>query len=359
MGQVNLNRRFGMQTRASDISNAQAFRQNLYAPSVFQAPYYPGSPYSLRGLGDQHGTIPGPPYCTDLSYAQLLAMFNVEDCSSYDAAGDVGGSAACAARNSPKLYGATNSVAWWQANCTENAGPQNTTITTAPVTPTGYSGPPIYAPGPGGTTIIDTGFGPAPTAATTIGTPSSSSNGAYNPVVSFQGSRAGSTFQPGDSWAIQISGGAPNTLVTVNGVHNGAAATNQMGSTDQNGNFSLSGVFDTSVIGNWSETWYVGTQTAGTFTFSVIAGLSTPAGTGTPAATNTPTGTQQQPTSYPSPSSSAGGTPTGTQQPAPSGGTTNNTPAATFTDFIPGISNTYLAIGAGALLLVLVAAGGK
>jgi len=345
MGQVVLPQRFSMQKRASDISYQNAMRTHLYAPMTFAAPYYPRSPYSLRGLGD-HGVIPGPPYCTDMSYDQLLQMFAVEDCTVYDAQGDVQGSAACAARNYPKLYGPTNSVSWWQQNCTENAGPQNTTITTPPVAPTGYSGPTIYAPGPGGTLIPDTGY-PA------TGAPSSTGN--YNPTVSFQGSRAGSTFQPGDQWSISITGGAPNTIVTVNGVHNGASAVNQMGNTDQNGNFSLSGTFDTSVIGNWSETWYVGTQTAGTFTFSVIAGNSTPAGTGTP----TPTPQQTPVNSYPTPGSSTGQTPSGTQQPAPTGGTTNNTPVATSTDLIPGISNTYLAIGAGALLLVLVAAGGK
>jgi hypothetical protein len=333
-----------MQTRASDIAYQNAMRSHMYTPMTFSAPYYPRSPYSLRGLAG-HGVIPGPPYCTDVTYDQLLQMFNVEDCTTYDAAGDVQGSADCVARNAPKLYGATNSVSWWQQNCTENAGPQNTTITTAPVTPTGYSGPTIYAPGPGGSLIPDTGY-PA------TGAPSSTGN--YNPTVSFQGSRAGLTFQPGDTWQITITGGAPNTLVSVTGVHNGATATNQMGTTDQNGNFSLSGTFDTSVIGNWSETWYVGTQTAGTFQFSVVAGNSAPAGTGTPPAT------QQQPVnSYPTPGSSAGQTPTGMQQqPAPSGGTTNTTPA-TSTDLIPGVSNTYLALGAGALLLVLVAAGGK
>ena len=64
-------------------------------------------------------------------------------------------------------------------------------------------------------------------------------------------------FVVGDSWRIVISG-APNQPVCMTGTFNGLPTGGTFGSTDASGNFSLSGLMTSAVVGNWRETWYVG-----------------------------------------------------------------------------------------------------
>jgi len=102
--------------------------------------------------------------------------------------------------------------------------------------------------------------------------------------------------KPGDTWTVKITGAAPNTGVSVSGIHpNGQSAVNAMGTTDTQGNWSLSGTIDTdpTTVGNWQETWYVGQTNVGSFSFSVTSGASSSAGggAGQTAGSVLPTGT--------------------------------------------------------------------
>ncbi len=126
-------------------------------------------------------------------------------------------------------------------------------------------------------------------------------------------------------------------MVSVQGTHNGVTTPNNMGPTDSSGNFTLNGTIDNASAGSWAETWYVGQQSAGSFSFQVAAPQGSSTGTGTAAGGSTGT--------------SSTGTGTGTQT-----GGTAGTPAG---ELIPGVSNTYLALGGGAVLLLLMAMGGR
>ena len=93
-------------------------------------------------------------------------------------------------------------------------------------------------------------------------------------------SRPGQPFQVGDSWQLNITG-PPNSPVSDLAVQNGnSLGETGYGSTDANGNFSLSGSFPASTVGNWSETWSVAGQNAGSLSFTVSAAPSTGGGSG-------------------------------------------------------------------------------
>jgi len=80
------------------------------------------------------------------------------------------------------------------------------------------------------------------------------------PTVQFTNlTRPGNTsnLQLGDNWRIDVAG-RPNQPVSVSGTFNGTPWGAGLGSTDGNGNFSLSGTISAGTGGNWSETWSVG-----------------------------------------------------------------------------------------------------
>jgi hypothetical protein len=108
--------------------------------------------------------------------------------------------------------------------------------------------------------------------------------------VTFTSSRGSNALQVGDTWLVSITGATPNAPVTVNA----GGATTQMGTTDANGNFSLSGTARTADIGSWNELWSVGNLNSGAFQFTVsapAAGAATGgAAAGSPAAAGTITG---------------------------------------------------------------------
>lgn len=92
----------------------------------------------------------------------------------------------------------------------------------------------------------------------------------YAPRLSFNTSRGGSTVYAGDTWTITITGAPPNQPVSVLGVHpDGGSATQGYGNTDGSGNFKLAGTITPDMTGNWQETWTVGGQQAGSFSFTV------------------------------------------------------------------------------------------
>lgn len=82
-------------------------------------------------------------------------------------------------------------------------------------------------------------------------------------------SRPGQSFQVGDSWSLQITG-APNSPVSDAATQNGQSlGSTPYGSTDGNGNFSLTGTFTSATAGTWSEAWTVGGVAAPTLNFTV------------------------------------------------------------------------------------------
>ena len=114
----------------------------------------------------------------------------------------------------------------------------------------------------------------------TVGSQSSSGSAPANGgKMIFTTSRGGTNaLQVGDTWQVQITGASPNSPVTVSGsMPGGTFSGTSMGSTDNSGNFSKSGTFDTSTVGSWQETWAVGGAQSGTISFTVAA-ATTPAG---------------------------------------------------------------------------------
>lgn len=120
---------------------------------------------------------------------------------------------------------------------------------------------------------------PAPV--TTSAPPVTVSAQALRPgTLSFATSRGSNQMQVGDTWTATITGATPNTAVSVLGSGPGGPLAGQLGATDSSGNFSKSGTVTAAEIGNWSETWMVGSATAGSVAFSVVAA---PAGAPSPS----------------------------------------------------------------------------
>jgi hypothetical protein len=88
--------------------------------------------------------------------------------------------------------------------------------------------------------------------------------------VTFTSSRGSNALQVGDTWLVSITGATPNSPVSVNA----GGSTTQMGTTDANGNFSLSGTARTQDIGPWNELWSVGGLNSGAFQFTISAPAS-------------------------------------------------------------------------------------
>ena len=85
----------------------------------------------------------------------------------------------------------------------------------------------------------------------------------------------GSLNYVGDTWAVIITGAAPNAAVASWGIQNGNSnspnAVPVNVSTDANGNAVVTGAFDATAIGNWVETWFVGGVSIGSVAFTVAA----------------------------------------------------------------------------------------
>jgi hypothetical protein len=81
---------------------------------------------------------------------------------------------------------------------------------------------------------------------------------------------------PGDSWTVSISGALPN--VPVMREHPIGASDVQVGSTDGKGNFSTSGTFTNSDVGQQSDAWSAGGWASGTFRYAIAPALGGTAG---------------------------------------------------------------------------------
>lgn len=80
-----------------------------------------------------------------------------------------------------------------------------------------------------------------------------------------------SSFNVGDSWQIVVTG-PPNSSVTASASQNGTSlGSSTMGTIGSNGQLTLTGTFAASQVGNWTETWQVAGQAAGSISFSVGA----------------------------------------------------------------------------------------
>jgi hypothetical protein len=97
-------------------------------------------------------------------------------------------------------------------------------------------------------------------------------------------SRPGQPLQVGDSWLVTVMG-PPNSPVSNTASIGNWSGSAPYGSTDENGNFTLTGQATASTVGTWTETWSVGGINAPAITFTVSPA---PAPSPTPAPTPAP-----------------------------------------------------------------------
>jgi hypothetical protein len=199
-----------------------------------------------------------------MNYYDLLAQANLQDCDPKDVT--------CVASNVAKQAAVED---YWVQHMSTGV-PEGTQLSFAPLSQSqveGFTSPnPIY-----GGNIVPTGIlsvGGVRQTLPPISGQLSPGQQSYSPRVAFSTSRGGTSLVPGDTWQVSISGGAPNTQVTVTGGKAGQNATSAMGTTDASGNFSLSGSITPDQIGSWNEQWAVGGVNAGSFSFTVNAGGS-------------------------------------------------------------------------------------
>jgi len=81
--------------------------------------------------------------------------------------------------------------------------------------------------------------------------------------------------QVGDTWAASITNAQANSAVVVSGGMNGVVGNINVGTTNANGNFSLSGTCTVDEIGDWTEQWIVGGDIVGNVSFSIVAANTT------------------------------------------------------------------------------------
>jgi hypothetical protein len=83
-------------------------------------------------------------------------------------------------------------------------------------------------------------------------------------------------YQVGDQWTLTITGN-PNTAVQGSASQNGAPmSTSNMGTTDTNGNLTLTGTFGAGDVGSWAESYLVGQGTPAPLNFTVNAPTASP-----------------------------------------------------------------------------------
>jgi hypothetical protein len=75
--------------------------------------------------------------------------------------------------------------------------------------------------------------------------------------------------QVGDTWVASITGAQANAPVVVQGGMNGVLGNVQVGTTDANGDFSLSGTCTSDEVGSWTEQWIVGGDVVGNISFVI------------------------------------------------------------------------------------------
>lgn len=74
--------------------------------------------------------------------------------------------------------------------------------------------------------------------------------------------RGGAEFRVGDQFRLEISSNIPNAEVKVAALHDGVRSEMVFGKTDASGRFVLTGQMADEHVGQWLETWYVGSVAA-------------------------------------------------------------------------------------------------
>lgn len=125
----------------------------------------------------------------------------------------------------------------------------------------------------GGSSIVSGGLHPVQT----LGQPCASGQALGATIVN-TGAGTSTNFFSGDTWTLTVTG-APNSDVLITALYNNAALPwVQLGTTDANGNFTLTGVMDDGVIGTWEESFQIGSQVwSANLAFTVSAAIPTPA----------------------------------------------------------------------------------
>ncbi len=193
-------------------------------------------------------------------YADWAASLGLETCNQ----SDVGSQYACSQRNdakiqawgsSPEQVSYQSTVAATEAASVQQAGGDanafvaswNANNAIAPVVLTTQN---TVVPANQNVSQSQNKSAPVPT----------NGNGSFSIVNTTTGSP--NIFQVGDGFRIQITGAAPNSPIVATSTQNGVShGSNNIGTTDANGNFSLVGAMNSTTIGTWTEQWKVGNQT--------------------------------------------------------------------------------------------------
>ena len=116
-------------------------------------------------------------------------------------------------------------------------------------------------------------------------------------------SSPGDSFIGGDQYQLTISGSANSTVTETGSTQNGNSTGGYSpGSTNESGSLIITGTFGQSDIGNWTETWQVGSLPSDQVSFSIAAA---PAGSSAPAAGSPAAAPPAPPATPPPPASSA------------------------------------------------------
>lgn len=327
---IDLPRPFSMQTTPRDLEYQTALAKVIYPQNIPTPFFYPRSPQSMRGLGDD--PIP-PTYnggCVGYDFPALSQAYGVEQCGNETS---VDAQYACVQRNLPKL------------NMIQSMSSSSGICITPDMLPSGY----VPTAGSSYDNFLQNKnylWNSYLNATGNVQQTPAANNSTYagvtgSPQVSFSTSRGTNNLRIGDTWTVHVTGGQPGALVSVTGNHDGVVSTNAMGVIGTDGTFTLQGTIDASSMGNWTEEWFVASKSAGSFSFNVSPTVTTQ-GSGTPASSGSGTGA-------PSGSGSGSGAGAGTS-PAPG--------SSSIPDTIAGIPSTYLMMG-GAALLMLVMLGGR
>lgn len=222
----------------------------------------PGCPPTPPNYGNCGGILNLDPNCYANNAALQLAYTQQQIyCQQGIAPADQAAWQASVAANPPSIPAATPQIeqAWQQQIASQPKPVVQPPAHVVVYTPSVSSAPPVNSP-----------VGTPPSGGTTYVIPAIPAL-SYNPTFNF----TASGHSVGDSWQISISGGKPGDIVSATSSQNGTNNGSQnFGKIDSSGNFSLSGVFGASTIGNWTEQWSVGGKVIGNANFTIVPSVS-------------------------------------------------------------------------------------
>jgi len=106
----------------------------------------------------------------------------------------------------------------------------------------------------------------------TTSAPATGAGGGAAPTVALTNTTAygNPNFTVGDSFIVQITGAAGAEVATDGTLNGSPLPYSVVGNIAADGTFSLTGTMDPSVVGVWTENWYVGGQLIQSFDFVVL-----------------------------------------------------------------------------------------